>query len=75
MYTGECKSDFCAQCICASDKYLENFNRPKTPEFPTAKYIWGRRYTRVHFRRIFCVEKPISRAEVRKPRIYKSQEV
>ena len=43
MYKREYKSDFSAKWICASDKYLEKFNRPKTPEFPNAKYIWGRR--------------------------------
>ena len=60
MYKREYKSDFSAKWICASDKYLEKFNRPKTPEFPNAKYIWGRRYTRVHFRRVFEIQKKVS---------------
>ena len=53
IYKKEYKPDFKAKWICASDSYLEEYNRPKTAEFPTAPFMWGKRYTRVHFRRIF----------------------
>ena len=62
MYTCEYKSDFSAKWICASDKFLEKFNRPKAEEFQNAKYIWGRRYTRAYFRRVFNIEKTVSNA-------------
>lgn len=53
---------FNAEWICAPDSYLKSFERPKAKEFPNAPFIWGRRYTRVHFRRIFKVTGSIKHA-------------
>lgn len=55
MYQKKYRSDFKAKWICAPDEYLKNFDRPKAEEFPNAKFIWGRRYTRAYFRRVFKV--------------------
>jgi len=55
MYKKEFRYDFKAKWICAPDGLLARFDRKKTEEFPNAKFIWGRRYTRAYFRRVFCV--------------------
>ena len=57
MYRREYKDNFTAKWICASDEFLEKFNRPKTVEFQGADFIWGRRYTRAYFRRVFELER------------------
>ena len=62
MYTREYKSDFSAKWICASDTYLKSFDRPKSPSFQGAKFIWGRRYTRAYFRRLFDINKKVVNA-------------
>lgn len=61
MYTKVYKSDFRAKWIAASDELLSRFDREKTPEFPRAKFIWGR-YTRIHMRRLFCVDSELAGA-------------
>lgn len=62
MYTRDFKTDIEAKWICASDEFLRKFDRPKADEFSNARFIWGRRYTRAYFRRLFNVDKDVSAA-------------
>ena len=61
MYTKVYKSDFDAKWISASNEFLSRFDREKTPEFPSAKFIWSW-YTRIHFRRVFSLDEELSSA-------------
>ena len=64
IYKNQKKSDFKAKWICASNDFLEQYNRPKADEFPTAPFMWGKRYTRVHFRRLFKIEGNVKQAYI-----------